>query len=315
MTGALAFDDGSRSVRVRVPAKINLHLGVGDRRSDGYHDLTTVYQGVSLYDEVIVTESTAAGVRVEVAGDDAAAVPLGEDNLAVRAALALGAELGVRPAVTIRIAKRIPIAGGLAGGSADAAATLVACSRLWGMPFGDRLAKVAAGLGSDIPFCLTGGTALGTGHGERVEEVTANGRYHWVVAAADGQLSTPAVYAEVDRLRETGTGSYSDSAAELLAALRTGRAEELAPRLRNDMTEAAISLRPQLREVLEAGAEDGALATLVSGSGPTTLFLARDVHHATALAGRLRMRRLAREVHSVYGPAFVSVGLRPAQPG
>ncbi|ADD40719.1 4-(cytidine 5'-diphospho)-2-C-methyl-D-erythritol kinase [Stackebrandtia nassauensis] len=315
MTGALAFDDGSQAVRVRVPAKINLHLGVGDRRADGYHDLTTVYQGISLYDEVTVIAGQQPGVRVEVFGDDAEAVPLGTDNLAVKAVLALGEEFGVAPAVTVRIAKRIPIAGGLAGGSADAAAALVACSRLWGMPFTDRLVKVAAGLGSDVPFCLSGGTALGTGHGERVEEVTANGRYHWVVATADGQLSTPAVYAEVDRLRESGIGSYSSAVTELLEALRTGRAEELAPQLRNDMTEAAMSLRPQLREILTAGADDGALAALLSGSGPTTLFLARDVHHATALAGRLRMRRLAREVHCVHAPAFVSVGLSPAQPG
>src|SRR5690606_771918 len=118
----------------------------------------------------------------------------------------------------------------------------------------DLVTRVAAGLGSDIPFCLSGGTALGTGHGEKIEPVTTGGRYHWVVATAEGQLSTPAVYAEVDRLREAGVGGgYSDSVTELLAALRTGRAEELAPCLRNDMTEAAISLRPQLREILTAG--------------------------------------------------------------
>lgn len=307
MTGALAFDDGERAVRVRVPAKINLHLGVGDRRPDGYHDLTTVYQGIALYDEVTVIETATPGVRVEVLGDDAEAVPAGTDNLAARAVLALAARTGREPAVTVRIAKRIPVAGGLAGGSADAAAALIACSRLWGTPTG-RLPAIAAELGSDVPFCLAGGTALGTGRGEAVEPVTANGRYHWVVAAADGQLSTPAVYAEVDRLRATGVGRYSDSVTDLLAALRTGRAEELALCLRNDMTEAAVSLRPQLREVLDAGIEDGALAALVSGSGPTTLFLARDVHHATALAGRLRLRRLAREVHHVHGPAFTSVG-------
>lgn len=308
MSSALAFDDGDPGVRVRVPAKINLHLGVGDRRADGYHDLTTVYQAIALYDEVTVVETAEPGVRVRAAGDDAAAVPLGTDNLAVRAAVALAGELDLTPAVSIHIAKNIPIAGGLAGGSADAAATLIGCARLWGPVEPDLLTRVAAELGSDIPFCLSGGTALGTGHGEKIEPVTTGGRYHWVVAAAEGRLSTPAVYAEVDRLRETGVGGYSDSVTELLAALRTGRAEELAPCLRNDMTEAAISLRPQLREILTAGVEDGALASLVSGSGPTTLFLARDVHHATALAGRLRMRRLAREVHHVHGPAFVNVG-------
>ena len=307
MTGVLAYDDGVDVVRVRVPAKINLHLGVGDRRPDGFHDLTTVYQGVSLYDEVLVAEASR-GVAVEVFGSDAEAVPTGEDNLAAKAVRLLAQRLGIAPAVTVRIGKRIPVAGGLAGGSADAAAALLGCARLWGAPPVGELAAVAAELGSDVPFCLSGGTALGTGHGEQVAEVSANGRYHWVVATADGQISTPRAYAEVDRLRAAGIGEYSRDVADLLAALRTGRAENLAERLRNDMTDAAVSLRPELSEILRAGTADGALATLVSGSGPTTLFLTRDVHHANALAGRLRLRRLAREIHCVHSPAFVSIG-------
>lgn len=299
-----AYDDEpADAVRVRVPAKINLHLGVGDRRLDGFHDLTTVYQAISLYDEVTVSTGRRPGVAVGVSGADADLVPRDDDNLAVRAVKLLGAHAGIDIAVSVGLHKRIPIAGGLAGGSANAAGALLAAARLWQLSI-DRtqLLKLAAELGSDVPFCLLGETALGTGHGEAVTEVPSGGPYHWVVATADGRLSTPKVYAEVDRLRDNGIGAYSDDVTGMLAALRTGDAQNLADWLRNDMTEAAISLRPQLREILDAGTEDGALAALVSGSGPTTLFLARDSHHANALAARLRLRRLAAEVHVASGP-------------
>ncbi|GAA4916431.1 4-diphosphocytidyl-2-C-methyl-D-erythritol kinase [Stackebrandtia albiflava] len=303
MTEAVLQRDDARDwVRVRVPAKINLHLGVGDLRPDGFHDLTTVYEAVSLYDEVVAVPSQE--VTAEVVGEGAGILPGDERNLAVRAARSLAERYGVASGVRLRLLKRIPLAGGLAGGSADAAAALEACARLWRLPVGrDALVEVAAGLGSDVPFCLLGGVALGTGHGERVSPVAAAGTRHWVVAVSEGELSTPAVYAEVDRLRETGVGRCHDDVSALLAALAEGAdAERLGGLLHNDMTDAAISLRPQLGEVLAAGDADGAVRSLVSGSGPTVLFLARDGHHAQALAARLRLRGVARQVHHVTGP-------------
>lgn len=303
----LRDEDGTVPVRVRVPAKINLHLGVGDRRPDGFHDLTTVYQAISLYDEVIA--EPADHCSAEVTGEGAGILPVDERNLAVRAAMLLAGRAGVATGVRLRLHKRIPLAGGLAGGSADAAGTLLACARLWELDLSrDDLVEIAAELGSDVPFCLLGSVALGTGHGERVEQVKAVGQYHWVVAISDGELSTPAVYGEVDRLRDSGIGRYHDDVAPLLAALATGAdANQLGPLLHNDMAEAAVEMRPQLAEVLAAGAADGAVATLVSGSGPTVLYLARDEHHGHALAARLRLRGLARQVHYVTGPVAGAV--------
>ena len=303
MTEAFAIGDPDRTtVRVRVPAKINLHLGVGDKRADGFHDLTTVYQAVSLYDEVVA--ESADDVSARVTGEGAGALPVDDRNLAVRAARLLAERSGVPCRVRLSIHKRIPLAGGLAGGSADAAAALLACARLWGLALSRAdLMEVAAELGSDVPFCLVGSVALGSGHGEVVEPVEAGGTYHWVVAVSEGELSTPMVYGEVDRLREAGVGRYHDDVSELLEALKSGAdAMVLGPLLHNDMAEAAVSLRPQLAEVLAAGADDGAVATLVSGSGPTVVFLARDEHHGHALAARLRLRGVARAVHHLTGP-------------
>ena len=304
LSGAPVEPETTDAVRVRVPAKINLHLGVGDRRPDGYHELTTVYQAIGLHDEITVGDADRPGVHVEVTGTGAELVPVDENNLAVAAVRLLAEHAGVVPAVRLAIHKRIPVAGGLAGGSADAAGALLATTRLWRLPL-DRpaLLALAARLGSDVPFCLVGGTALGTGHGEVVTEVpTASTGWHWVVVAADGSLSTPAVYRELDRLRDNGIGAYSADVSELRAALLSGGADALAPLLRNDMTEAAVSLRPGLREVLAAGEADGAVAALVSGSGPTVLLLAHDEHHAAALAGRMRLRGLARDALVATGP-------------
>lgn len=303
-TGALNFyDEGADAVRVRVPAKINLHLGVGDRRDDGYHHLTTVYQAISLYDEITIEANERAGIHVELAGEADHVIPVDDRNLAVAAVRLLAVHAGMKPHVSLRLRKRIPVAAGLAGGSADAAAALLAAARLWELPIErDELMNLAARLGSDVPFCLLGGTALGLGRGEQVRAVPSSGQYHWVVATSHGQLSTPAVYREVDRLREAGEGSYAADASSLLVAVRTGDARSLAGEVHNDMALAATTLRPEVLQVCEAGEADGALASLVSGSGPTVLFLARDQHHANALAGRLRMRRIAREVHIAHGP-------------
>ncbi|WP_018351740.1 4-(cytidine 5'-diphospho)-2-C-methyl-D-erythritol kinase [Longispora albida] len=304
---SLAYEEGvefdaSGSVKVRVPAKINLHLGCGPLRPDGFHDLTTVYQAISLYDDLHVMRADDLTLTIE--GEGAAALPVDEGNLAIRAVQALAAHTGHEPLARLHLTKHIPVAGGLAGGSADAAAALVACDALWGTGLSrDELAKIAADLGSDVPFLILGGTALGTGRGEQVNPVLAGGGWHWVVAVADGGLSTPEVYREIDRLRDLGIAPRpAGPPDQLLAALRQHDPAVLAAALVNDLQAAAISLRPQLRNTLRAGKDEGALAALVSGSGPTCLFLAESSEHASLLATRLTGRGVCRTVRLAHGP-------------
>lgn len=304
--GGTAYDQQIVTpVTVRVPAKVNLQLSVGPPRADGYHDLVTVFHAVSLYDEVTVRP--ADRTRVLVTGDDVTGVPAGRANLAVRAARAL-ATVGLRrrgrPAVEIEIRKRIPVAAGLAGGSADAAATLVACNELWRAGLSPaELREVAAKVGSDVPFALLGGTAIGQGRGEQLTAALAAGTYHWVLAFAPGGLSTPEVYAACDRLRAAGDGEGPGLSMALMAALRSGDPAEVGPLLSNDLQSAAVSLRPDLRRTLNAGTEHGALGAIISGSGPTCVFLAASAAQARELAVALTGAGVCRSVLRVKGPA------------
>ncbi|MFG1809131.1 4-(cytidine 5'-diphospho)-2-C-methyl-D-erythritol kinase [Streptomyces sp. NPDC049040] len=278
------------AVTVRVPAKVNVQLSVGGRRPDGFHDLATVFLAVGLHDHV--TAAPADGLRITAAGRDVAGVPLDGTNLAARAAVTLAKRYGVEPDVHLHIDKDIPVAGGMAGGSADAAGALVACDALWGLGAPrEELLELAAELGSDVPFGLLGGAALGVGRGEILTPLEVGGEFHWVFAVAEGGLSTPDVYRECDRLRRAGGGS--DLAADLpapvadpalLAALRTGSATALAAALSNDLQAASVGLRPALAATLDAGLAAGALAALVSGSGPTCAFLAPSAAAAATLA-------------------------------
>ncbi|HEX6469563.1 MAG TPA: 4-(cytidine 5'-diphospho)-2-C-methyl-D-erythritol kinase [Streptosporangiaceae bacterium] len=294
------------AVNVRVPAKVNLQLSVGPPRDDGYHDLVNVFHAVSLFDGVTVSPAPELGVIVAgESGVDLDKVPVGPDNLAAQAAAMLAARIGVEPAVRIRIHKAIPVAGGMAGGSADAAATLVACDALWNAGLGEaELFELAAALGSDVPFALMGGTAMGLGRGERLSRVRTRGRYDWVFAIADGGLSTAEVYAECDRLRAAaGERVAAPRAADaLLAALAAGDVRTLGRELRNDLQPAALTLRPSLGAVLAAGREAGAIGALVSGSGPTCAFLAESEHQAVDLMTTLSGRGVARSVIRAYGP-------------
>jgi len=289
------------SVTVRAPAKVNLHLGVGPLRADGFHDLATVFQAVSLYDEVTVSEADQLVVRVE--GEGADLVPTDSSNLAAKAVLAIADYIGRDPNVAISISKGIPVAGGMAGGSADAAAALIGCDALWQTSLGhEGLYELACRLGSDVPFCLVGGTALGAGRGEQLTTVLGRGSYHWVFALADGGLSTPTVYRELDRIRSQTPAVELDMPQELLSALRTGDARRLAPWLSNDLQAAALQLKPGLRRTLEAGRDANALAALVSGSGPTCAFLAAGEADAVALVAALSGSGACRAVRHAHGP-------------
>ncbi|GAA2051824.1 4-(cytidine 5'-diphospho)-2-C-methyl-D-erythritol kinase [Williamsia deligens] len=298
-------------VVVRAPAKINLHLGVGDLRADGYHELETVFHAVSLTDEVRITPADTRTITVtgpSGAHDRALdSVPLDSTNLAWKAVDALRAHVGGdHGEVAVSIAKGIPVAGGMAGGSADAAAVLAGLVRLWRLDVGrDELSGIAAGLGSDVPFSLQGGTALGTGRGERLTRVLSRGTFHWVIAVAAGELSTPAVYRELDTLRAAERSEpirRAGTSDDVLTALAAGDARLLADALVNDLQPAALSMRPTLRRTLRAGTEAGALAGIVSGSGPTCVFLCADADHAVRVAAELSGEGVARAVRTATGP-------------
>lgn len=292
------------SVTVRVPGKVNLFLGVGDLRDDGYHELTTVFHAVSLFDEITVRNADV--LSVEVSGEGVEELPTDHRNLAWRAAELLAEHVGRAPDVAISVEKSIPVAGGMAGGSADAAAVLVAINALWelGVPRRD-LHTLAAELGSDVPFALHGGTALGTGRGEQLATVLARNTFHWVLAFGKRGLSTPKVFAEIDRLRanpDRGQTPRLEEPEPLLAALASGDAAQLAPLLGNDLQSAALSLDSGLRRTLRAGEDAGALAGIVSGSGPTCAFLCASASSAIDVGVELAGAGVCRTVRAASGP-------------
>ncbi|MFF8938957.1 4-(cytidine 5'-diphospho)-2-C-methyl-D-erythritol kinase [Streptomyces paradoxus] len=290
------------SVTVRVPAKVNVQLAVGAARPDGFHDLANVFLAVGLYDEITVTP--ADELRVTCEGPDADQVPLDRTNLAARAAIALAERYGRSPGVHLHIAKDIPVAGGMAGGSADGAGALVACDALWGTGASrEELLGICAELGSDVPFSLVGGAALGIGRGEQLTPLETGGTFHWVFAMAGRGLSTPAVFREFDRLGEGTDIPEPVASGELLAALAKGDPDALAAAVSNDLQPAALSLFPELAGTLAAGRAAGALTALVSGSGPTTAFLVRDPESAAAVAQALLASGTCRTVRTASGPA------------
>jgi 4-diphosphocytidyl-2-C-methyl-D-erythritol kinase len=299
-------------VTVRVPGKVNLHLAVGEARRDGYHELVSVFQALNLTDEVTVAVTDTPGV--EVHGEGAGTVPTDRRNLAWRAALALAEHAGRDPAVRVVLRKNIPVAGGMGGGSADAAGTLVGLAALWRLEISrDELTTLAAGLGSDVPFALHGGTALGTGRGDNIVPVLARHTFHWVIALDRRGLATPDVYGELDRLRALNIRPPAappqhfalqrvGAVEPLLEALTTGDPRQLALLLGNDLQAAAVSLRPALRRTLRAGVDAGALAGIVSGSGPTCAFLCTDADAAVRTAAELAGAGVCRTVRVASGP-------------
>ncbi|MBK0418465.1 4-(cytidine 5'-diphospho)-2-C-methyl-D-erythritol kinase [Leucobacter sp. CSA1] len=289
------------SVTVRAPGKINVFFRVGALQDDGYHDVASLYQAVSLYEEVTAVAADDFSVRF-TGPIDSGALPVDDSNLAMRAARLLAEETGHRGGVALTILKRVPIAGGMGGGSADAAATLLACDELWGTGLGrNGLLPLAARLGADVPFALEGGTAVGTGRGDELSPALAKGTFHWVLALSDGGLSTPVVYRALDQHRDDHAGDLGPQPdlvkvdTAVLQAVRIGDAESLAEAMHNDLQAAALRLAPDLTRLLELGESRGALAGIVSGSGPTVAFLVGDAQEAAELRsvlGRAGVRSL-----------------------
>jgi 4-diphosphocytidyl-2-C-methyl-D-erythritol kinase len=292
-----------RPVTVRSPAKVNVALLVGKVRADGFHSLATIYQAVDLHDDVRAKPAPAGSFTVSVSGEEADRVPTDESNLALRAARLLAEVTGVDEGVSLTILKRIPVAGGMAGGSTDAAAALVACDTLWDTRLGrDELMSLAAQLGSDVPFCLVGGTAVGSGRGEVLSPALVLGEYHWVFAFADRGLSTPDVFAELDRRRRKRKVREPEIPAQVLAALRAGNPTLLGESLVNELQPIALGLRPELAGILAVGNECEPLGAVVSGSGPTVLFLAANTEHAHDIADAVAASGLVRGADIASGP-------------
>lgn len=302
------------SVHVRAPGKINVFMRVGAVMEDGYHDVATAYQAVSLYEDVRAypDDEFSVGFGGSI---DTSSVPLDESNLAIKAARLLAKRTGYTGGVRLEIEKHVPVAGGMGGGSADAAATLVACDALWGTDVGrDELQTLAARLGADVPFALLGGTAIGTGRGDRLSPALATGQFHWVLALPEGELSTPQVYRELDRHRERHAADIAPAQLSpsvdsgVLQALRAGDPAMLAESLTNDLQAPAIHLVPALADIIELGETNGALAGIVSGSGPTVAFLTSDLDSAIDLQIALSAARVhaVRATGPVHGARVVS---------
>lgn len=291
----------TKSVTVRVPGKVNVYLGVGPREFSGYHDLATVFQAVGIYDEVTV--SAADSLTISGLGPFADRIPTDETNLAWKAAELVARACGEETNIHIQIDKSIPIAAGMAGGSADAAATLIACDAYWnaGIPR-DQLDAMAATLGSDVPFMMHGGCALGIGRGDVLSPVMTRGSFHWVFATFDEGLSTAQIYEKTDDMRGLEFEGEPEVPTELLSALARGDAPALGRLLHNDLQLAAVTSRPQLGRVLEQGIDLGALGAIISGSGPTCAFLVRDESSAIDLVVALKASGLVDDVLHTHGP-------------
>ena len=295
----------SHGVVTRVPGKVNLQLSVGPLGSDGFHEVTTVFQAISLFDDVTVSEGVSkSGVTISVTGQTAHGVPADASNLAIRAANLMIKEYEIPADLEIKLKKEIPVAGGMAGGSADAAGVIVGLDSFYELGLSrDEMEKIAAQIGSDVPFSISGGVAIGTGRGDQITPALAKGSYTWVLALSNQGLSTPAVYQECDRLRE-GLSIASPQVSEvLMQALCAGDAKALGKALSNDLQAAACSLRPALRLVLDVGIDYGALGGIVSGSGPTVAFLVSDEEHAMDLTVALSASGVVSSIARAVGPA------------
>jgi len=293
-----------KSVTVRVPAKVNLQLSVGPKESDGYHNLVSVFQAISIFDDITIKlGEPGSGLTISVCGDQTHGVPADANNLAAKVVALISKEYDLKVDAHIEIKKSIPVAGGMAGGSADAAGTIIGIDYLYSLDMTrEEMIEIASKIGSDVPFMLSGGTAIGTGHGDQLTAALSRGTYHWVLAVSTVGLSTPAVYAECDRLRGELEIVEPQTNEVLMQSLLAADAPGVGAALVNDLQLAACSLRPALRLVLDVGQEYGALGAIVSGSGPTVAFLVADQDSGLDLAVALTSSGVVGSVVQAYGP-------------
>jgi 4-diphosphocytidyl-2-C-methyl-D-erythritol kinase len=293
-----------KSVTVRVPAKVNLQLSVGPKEADGYHNLVSVFQAISIFDDITIKlGEPGSGLTISISGDQTHGVPADANNLAAKAVALISKEYDLTVDAHIEIKKSIPVAGGMAGGSADAAGTIIGIDYLYSLDMTrEEMIEIASKIGSDVPFMLSGGTAIGTGHGDQLTAALSRGTYHWVLAVSTVGLSTPAVYAECDRLRGELEIVEPQTNEALMQSLLAADAPGVGAALVNDLQLAACSLRPAIRLALDVGQEYGALGAIVSGSGPTVAFLVADQDSGLDLAVALTSSGVVGSVVQAYGP-------------
>ena len=297
-------NSSNATVTVRVPAKVNLQLAVGPREADGFHNLVTVFQAISIYDDVTITKSApGAGITIAITGDHTHGVPADSTNLAVKAAQLIADEYDFALDIHIEVNKSIPVAGGMAGGSADAAAVIVGLNELFTLEMSrEDMLEFGSQLGSDVPFMITGGTAIGQGRGDQLTAALSRGTYHWVLALSSVGLSTPAIYQECDRLRAGLDIAAPQTSDSLMQSLLAADPKAVGLALQNDLQSAACSLRPALTLVLDVGEEYGSLGAIVSGSGPTVAFLVGDEEQGLDLAVALTSSGVVGSVARAFGP-------------
>ena len=309
----------ARSVRASAPGKVNIFLGVGARRTDGYHDVCSVYLALTLRDRVTVSASPDAQWHLSVAGsvssDHLARVPLDESNIVVAAAKLVAHLAGLQstPALTFAIEKHIPVAGGMGGGSADAAAAMVAVNEYLGCGLSmEQLMTAAVQLGADVPFALLGGCAIGRGVGEQLTTIAVNRQHDFVLLPNDLPISTPAAYRRYDDLmvaqgfdpQNLKTPVPDDP---MLAELNSPEDAPLDTLIWNDLEEPAVDQLPDLANDLELPgvfevSEPTAYASFVSGSGPTIAFACVSKAGASLLSEQLTQAGRASVIAS--GPDF-----------
>lgn len=285
------------TVRVRAPGKVNLYLAVGARAADGYHPLATIFQAVDVYEEITASPDSALRLAFSGRGEG---VPTDESNLAIRAARLLAQFAGIPAQARLEIHKRVPVAGGMAGGSADAAGTLVALNRLWDLRLElSTLLALGAELGADVPFCLMGGTAIGRGRGDVLTPVLARGSFTWLLITQHEGLSTPRVFAEFDARPAPATPLIDE---RFMRALAEGDSTYVAMNARNDLAAPAVALHEGARQVYEMARTRLALPTIVSGSGPTVAVLCPDDDTATSLGAYICAHTVAESAFVAHGP-------------
>jgi 4-diphosphocytidyl-2-C-methyl-D-erythritol kinase len=300
------------SISASAPGKVNLFFAVGALGDDGYHQVVSVYQALNLREVVTVqfAESWQVLVTGSIPVEQLAQVPTSQENLVVRAAKVLLDKFAVAEdrAVNFHIFKNVPVAGGMGGGSADAAAALLAVNELANLNLSNAdLHRLGSELGADVPFSLLGGTAVGTGHGTALEQITNVKQLNWVLVTNPRGLSTPSVYRKLDEIRAAKNQDPTKVSTpkvpqELISALQSGNPQVIAKLLHNDLQEAAVALMPELTETMNAGLAAGALAAMVSGSGPTVALLALDKDHADSIATSLK--NLGHSAIATDGPAL-----------
>jgi 4-diphosphocytidyl-2-C-methyl-D-erythritol kinase len=290
----------NRIIRASAPAKVNLVFEVGQLEADGYHSVNSLFLALELREELTLVKGEAGtGISIYVHGDSLPeahinAVPTDQSNLVHKTAVLFAQKLGKQiPDLQIDIRKRIPVAGGMAGGSADAAAMLVAMNEFMHLEHGtpnltiEELAAIGAELGSDVPFCLYGGMAIGTGRGEVITALTDLAfETNWLLCASSKGLSTPTVYAAFDEM-----GSHT-LFTDLTDASAIASVHELGQQMTNDLEQAAFRLMPSLSELVDQLEQLGAIRAMVSGSGPTIAALFDSEAKAVEVSNLLKSQGL-----------------------